>query len=52
MQQETSFDFALLEIVDELLVFFRTERGGNERLRLTAREQRRTVNAAASQPRP
>src|SRR5215213_3473375 len=45
MKQEATFDFALLEIVDELLVFLGTECRGDQRLRFTAREKRGAVNA-------
>ena len=45
MQQETASDFALFQIVDELLVFFCSQGRGNERLGFTTREKRRTVNA-------
>src|SRR6185369_7249182 len=45
VQQETAFDFAFLEIVDELLVFLGAESRRNERLRLAAGEKRRAVYA-------
>ena len=45
MEQEASLDFALLEVVHELLVFLGSERRRDQRLRLTASEKRRTVNA-------
>src|SRR5690349_10830699 len=45
MQQETSFDFALFKVVDELLIFLGAERGRDERLGFTACEQRRAVYA-------
>src|SRR3569832_268172 len=45
MQQEATFDFSLLEIIDELLVFFRAERRRNERLRLAACEKCRAMHA-------
>ncbi len=45
MQQEAALDLAFFEIVHELLVFFGTECGRDERLRFTAGEQRRTVDS-------
>ena len=45
VEQETTLDFALLEVVHELLVFFGAERRGNERLGFTTRKQGRTMNA-------
>src|SRR5215213_706883 len=44
MQQEASFDFPFLQVVDELLVFFGTERRRYECLSFTARKERRAVN--------
>src|SRR6185503_2134047 len=45
VEQKAAFDFALLQIVDELLVFLGAESCRNERLRLAAREKRRAVHA-------
>src|SRR5215510_12592836 len=45
VQQEATFDFAFLQVVDELLVFLRAESCRHKRLRLTACEQRRSVHA-------
>ena len=44
MEQEAAFDFALLQIVHELLVFFRAQGRGDNGLSFTARKQRRAVN--------
>ena len=45
VQQKLSFDLALLEIVHELLVFFRAQRGRDHRLRLAARKESGAVRA-------
>src|ERR1700692_849847 len=43
MQQEAALDLALLDIVHELLVFFRAQRRGYQRLRLASRKECRAV---------
>ena len=40
MQEEATLKLALFQIVDELLVFFRSERRRDQRLGFTPRKQR------------
>src|SRR5205085_246402 len=44
VQEEATLDLAGFEVVHELLIFLRAERGGDDGLRLAAREEGRAVD--------